>query len=483
MVVPLQEAPEALQRPSNLDASMIRVFSHYISIRTMLLMMIEGVLLLAASLAGIAIRFSPAALNSGTLLTPEALLFTFFMIVVMAALGLYQTDASEAFVSILNRTIIAFAAGSALMSVVFYLFPEAYIGRGVFACTAAIAFASVLVVRLAFFRWTAFGILKKRVLILGAGEQARAVLELVSRDGREHSIEVVGVHPLTTADAVVTSARILPITMSVSEAAHQFGAHEIIIAMREQRGGALPVSQLLDCKLRGVQITDLQSFFERELGQIRLDSLKASWLVFGEGCRQGLLRETVKRLFDVLASSLLLICTLPVMIVTAIVIKLHDGGPIFYGQDRVGQGGRVFEILKFRSMRSDAERDGKPKWAKSNDDRITPIGRFIRRTRIDELPQIINVLRGEMSFVGPRPERPYFVRQLVQDIPFYAARHSVKPGITGWAQVRYPYGASLDDASQKLQYDLYYVKNHSLFLDLLILVETVEVVLWGKGAR
>ena len=462
---------------------MIRVFSHYISIRTVLLMLIEGILLLAASLAGIAIRLSPAALNSATLLTPEALLFTFFMIVVMAALGLYQTDHSESFVSILNRTIIAFAAGSALMSVVFYLFPEAYIGRGVFAYTAAIAFSSVLVVRLAFFRWTAFGVLKKRVLILGAGEQAKAVLGVVQSNGRKQSIDVVGVHPLTTADVIVTTARILPITMSVSEAAHQFGAHEIIIAMREQRGGALPVSQLLDCKLRGVQITDLQSFFERELGQIRLDSLKASWLVFGEGCRQGLLRETVKRLFDVLASGLLLLCTLPVMVVTAIVIKLHDGGPIFYGQDRVGQGGRVFEILKFRSMRSDAERDGKPKWAKSNDDRITPIGRFIRRTRIDELPQIINVLRGEMSFVGPRPERPYFVRQLVQDIPFYAARHSVKPGITGWAQVRYPYGASLDDASQKLQYDLYYVKNHSLFLDLLILVETVEVVLWGKGAR
>ena len=205
--------------------------------------------------------------------------------------------------------------------------------------------------------------------------------------------------------------------------------------------------------------------------------------MFGEGCRQGLLRETVKRLFDVLASSLLLLCTLPVIVVTAVLIKLQDRGPIFYRQERVGQGGRVFEILKFRSMRNDAERDGKPKWAKSNDDRITPIGRFIRRTRIDELPQVINVLRGEMSFVGPRPERPFFVRQLVQDIPFYAARHSVKPGITGWAQVRYPYGASLDDASQKLQYDLYYVKNHTLFLDLLILVETVEVVLWGKGAR
>ncbi len=224
------------------------------------------------------------------------------MIVVMAALGLYQSEHPESFVSILNRTIIAFAAGSALMSVVFYLFPETYIGRGVFAYTATIAFCSLLIVRTVFFRWTAFGVLKKRVLILGAGEQARGILELVSRNGHKDAIDVVGVHPLTTADVAVTGTRILPITMSVSEAAHQYGVHEIIIAMREQRGGALPVSQLLDCKLRGVQITDLQTFFERELGQIRLDSLKASWLVFGEGCRQGLLRETVKRLFDVLVS-------------------------------------------------------------------------------------------------------------------------------------------------------------------------------------
>ena len=462
---------------------MIRVFSHYISIRIVLLMLIEGVLLLAASFAGVAVRFFPASVSADALFTPEAVLFAFFMIVVMAALGLYQDERPESFVAILNRTIIAFAAGSSLMSVVFYLFPNTYIGRGVFAYTAAFAFGAILIVRTVFFQWTAFGIIKKKVLILGAGEQARAVLELVSRNGHRNAIEVIGVHPLTTADVAVSGVNILPITMSVSEAANQFGVHEIIIAMREQRGGALPVSQLLDCKLRGVQITDLQSFFERELGQIRLDSLKASWLVFGEGCRQGLIRETVKRLFDVIASSLLLLFALPVIILTALLIRLEGGGPLFYRQERVGQGGRVFEILKFRSMRNDAERDGKPKWAISNDDRVTRIGRFIRRTRIDELPQIINVLRGEMSFVGPRPERPFFVRQLVQEIPFYAARHSVKPGITGWAQVRYPYGASLQDASQKLQYDLYYVKNHSLFLDLLILVETVEVVLWGKGAR
>ena len=462
---------------------MIRIFSHYISVRMVLLMLIEAALLIGASFAGVALRFPATPVPHFPAFTPEALLFAFFMMIVMSALGLYQHDHPESFLSILNRTIIAFAAGSALMSMVFYLLPETYIGRGVFAFTALLAFAAILIVRTVFFQWTAFGVMKKRVLVLGAGEHASAVLDLVSQNGRDRSIDIVGVHPLTTGEITVNSTNILPLTMSVSEAAHQYDVHEIIIAMREQRGGALPVSQLLDCKLRGVQITDLQSFFERELGQVRLDTLKASWLIFGEGCRQGLVRETIKRLFDVIASSVLLLVTLPVTIPTALMIRLGGGGPIFYRQERVGQAGRVFEILKFRSMRNDAERDGEPQWAKSNDARTTRIGRFIRRTRIDELPQVINVLRGEMSFVGPRPERPFFVRQLVQDIPFYAARHSVKPGITGWAQVRYPYGASLDDASRKLQYDLYYVKNHTLFLDLLILIETVEVVLWGKGAR
>ena len=462
---------------------MIRIFSHYISVRMVLLMLIEGALLIGASFAGVALRFPAPTAPHFPAFTPEAVVFALFMIIVMSALGLYQQDHPESFLSILNRTIVAFAAGSALMSVVFYLLPETYIGRGVFAFTALLAFAAILVVRTVFFQWSAFGVMKKRVLVLGAGEHASAVLDLVSKNGREQSIDIVGVHPLTTADITVNSTNILPATMSVSEAANQYGVHEIIIAMREQRGGALPVSQLLECKLRGVQITDLQSFFERELGQVRLDTLKASWLIFGEGCRQGLIRETIKRLFDLIASGALLLVTLPITIATALLIRLEGGGPIFYRQERVGQAGRVFEILKFRSMKNDAERDGKPQWATSRDARTTRVGRFIRRTRIDELPQVINVLRGEMSFVGPRPERPFFVRQLVQDIPFYAARHSVKPGITGWAQVRYPYGASLDDASKKLQYDLYYVKNHTLFLDLLILIETVEVVLWGKGAR
>jgi sugar transferase (PEP-CTERM system associated) len=253
--------------------------------------------------------------------------------------------------------------------------------------------------------------------------------------------------------------------------------------VQERRGGALPLSELLNCKLSGVNVLDLASYFERSLGQIRLDSLKIGWLVFGEGFRQNEGRNIVKRVFDIVAAFVLLLLMFPVMLATALLIVLEDGFPVFYQQERVGFNGRLFKVVKFRSMRRDAEGDGKPRWARTNDDRITRVGRVIRKLRIDELPQLYNVLKGDMSMVGPRPERPYFVDKLARDISFYAVRHSVKPGVTGWAQVSYHYGASVDDSIQKLQYDLYYVKNHTLFLDIVILFETIGVVLTGKGAQ
>ena len=256
-----------------------------------------------------------------------------------------------------------------------------------------------------------------------------------------------------------------------------------MVAVSERRGGALPLRELLDCKLYGVRVLDLASHFEQTLGQIRLDSLRAGWLIFGDGFRQGFFRTMIKRAFDIICALVLLAITLPIMLVTAIFIVLESGFPIFYRQERVGLNGRLFNVIKFRSMRTDAEKDGKPRWATGNDARVTRVGRFIRKTRIDELPQLFSVLTGGMSLVGPRPERPYFVDQLTREIPFYAVRHSVKPGVTGWAQVRYHYGASVEDSAEKLQYDLYYVKNHTLFLDLVVLFETVGVVLTGKGAQ
>jgi sugar transferase (PEP-CTERM system associated) len=235
--------------------------------------------------------------------------------------------------------------------------------------------------------------------------------------------------------------------------------------------------------VRGIPITDLSAFYEKVRGEVPIDSLKASWLIYGSGFEQGSVRTFIKRAFDLLVSLVLFVATAPVMLVTALAIKLESPGPVIFRQVRVGRAGRPFTVLKFRSMRADAEKDGVARWATAGDARVTAVGRIIRKLRIDELPQLINVLRGEMSFVGPRPERPEFVAGLKEQIPFYDLRHSVKPGLTGWAQVRYCYGASVEDARTKLQFDLYYVKNHSLFLDILVLFETVRVILFREGAR
>lgn len=321
-----------------------------------------------------------------------------------------------------------------------------------------------------------------RVLVFGTGDSAHAVEKAVGK--LKSDIRIVGFYPSPYEfAAAVPAGLILPRTKSLMETALEMDVNEIVVAVAERRGGAMPLRQLLDCKLCGMRVVDLESHFEKRLGQIRLDSLYAGWLIFGEGFRQGIRRTLVKRLFDLACAASLLLLALPVMVLTALLIVLESGFPILYRQERVGLNGRMFNVVKFRSMRTDAEKDGRPRWASSNDDRITRVGRIIRKLRIDELPQLLSVLKGDMSLVGPRPERPFFVDKLTREIPFYAVRHSVKPGVTGWAQVRYHYGSSIEDAAEKLQYDLYYVKNHSLLLDIMILMETVGVVLTAKGAQ
>lgn len=321
-----------------------------------------------------------------------------------------------------------------------------------------------------------------RVLIFGVGPEAQFVGLVLQKSNPD--IQIVGFYPSPTdAELCIPASLVLPRSEALSDTARTLGVHEIIIAVHERRGGILPLRELLDCKVSGVKVLDLSSYFERTLGQIRLNSLHVGWLIFGDGFRQGWGRILVKRMFDIASASILLLLALPVMCVTALLIVWEDGFPLIYRQERVGLNGRLFDVIKFRSMRTDAESDGKPRWASANDDRTTRVGRIIRKLRIDEIPQLYSVLIGDMSLVGPRPERPYFVDQLTRTVPFYAVRHSVQPGVTGWAQVKYQYGASVEDSIQKLQFDLYYVKNHTLFLDLVIMLETVGVVLTGKGAQ
>ena len=327
-------------------------------------------------------------------------------------------------------------------------------------------------------------LVQQRVLIIGTGTEAQSVAsDLRSRRLRRHA--VVGFYPAGDVNVPTDDKRfnIFPRALAIQDIVQRHDVNQIIVAVKEQRGGNVPMDQLLSARIQGVPVMDLADFYEQTTGEVPIDSLKASWLVYGRGFVQHRTRIVVKRLFDVISSSILLLLASPVMLLTALAIKLESAGPIIYRQERVGLGGRGFMCLKFRSMRTDAEKDGVAVWASKNDSRVTRVGAFIRKTRIDELPQLISVLKGEMSMVGPRPERPTFVAQLKEQIPYYDIRHSVKPGVTGWAQVRYAYGASVEDALHKHQYDLYYVKNNSLFLDLLILFETVSVVLFREGAH
>jgi len=463
----------------------IRFFRHYVPLNLLLLVMIEALILGGAVYAGVSARFFDASRipKDLTPLLPKALAFTFVMLGLMTASGLYSLEWRGGVRALLHRLGLSFGLGLVTMSLLFYFFPALLVGRGAFLLSFGLALPGILASRVLFIRWARGGALKTRTLVIGTSSRAAHIEALLAKRGHASNTQIVGYLPMGGSHHFVDYARILDTQEPLPELAQRLQINEIIIAVRDRRGGGMPVQDLLKCKLRGIRILELSNFFERENGHLQLDSMNASWLILAEGFHQGMVRDTFKRMFDLLISAAMLVVSLPIMALTALLIKLESPGPVLYRQERVGQGGRNFTILKFRSMGVDAEKDGKPRWAGQNDSRVTLTGRVIRRTRIDELPQIFNVFFGDMSFVGPRPERPYFVQDLTQKIPYYGVRHTVKPGITGWAQVRYPYGATDEDAMHKLQYDLYYVKNHSLFLDFMILFQTVQVVLWGKGVR
>ena len=411
-----------------------------------------------------------------------AVLFALSMVVINAALGLYRANNHLGLTQVLLRRTIALAIGLPVVYVVFSILPESNLYFGSLKDGLLLAAATVTGVAVVQQRNPARDFLTHKLLVVGSAQDADFVKRSLS-DTQNPGIAVVGLYPPKKIEDAKSTAGVAESTQSLLTMVKKLGVKEIVVAAREQRGGVLPLGELVDCRLNGVKVTCLPTFFEHYQRQVHIHSLKASWLIYGDGFRQGWARSTVKRTFDVLVSATLLVATLPIMILTALAIAIESSGPVIYRQKRVGAKGEVFRILKFRSMRTDAEADSAPQWAAKEDPRVTKVGRFIRKTRIDELPQLINVLKGQMSLVGPRPERPYFVEQLKTQIPFYGARHSVKPGITGWAQIRYPYAASVNDAVKKLQYDLYYVKNHTLLLDIVIVLDTIRVVLQRDGAR
>ena len=466
---------------------MIHIFSHYVSWRVLALAVVEATVLLIAVQIGIALQFaeSRAAMSAlGGEVPAQAAAFALGMMAIMAGMGLYQSEPRSNGRSAMGRVAGAFLLGFAIVGLVSYLVPSLYPGLVALGATSVtLAFAGSLVVRAAFQRLHSSSSFKSRVLVLGTGSRVATLSEYAQHSANHRVVGYISLQP--SAKPYVPQSQILSLAAgdTLLSVAKKHAVDQIVVALRDRRGGGFPMQQLLECKMNGVEVIELPSFFEREYRQVMLESLNPSWMVLGDGFRQSVVRNAVKRLFDVAVSLTLFVLCLPVLLLAALCVYVESGLPVLYRQERVGRGGRVFTVLKLRSMRHDAERTGAALWATADDARTTRVGGFLRLTRIDELPQIFNVLKGEMSFVGPRPERPFFVDQLVKQIPYYALRQCVKPGITGWAQVRYAYGGSVDGAIEKLQHDLYYVKNHTLFLDITILIATVEVVLWGKGAR
>jgi sugar transferase (PEP-CTERM system associated) len=460
---------------------MIKLFHHHVSVGSVLMLTADTLLLLAV--VPVAVAMHAGGQQAVAALLP-AVVFACLMLALNGSLGLYRREGGEGFGGHLGRLLLAVAIGIPIAYMLFSVTPHGYEARSAIGYTIVLTLCGLILLRQVVFWASTAGLGAKRVLIVGTGDDAAGVEKALATLGYP-SMAIVGFYPVSpgSESPAVPPDRILPRALPLSEVVSGLGVQEVIVAVREQRGGVLPLRELIECRVSGVPVTDLAGIYERVRGEVPIESLKASWLIYGQGFAQGGLRTFVKRTFDLLVSAVMLVVTLPLMLVAALAIRLESPGPVIFRQNRVGRGGRAFTCLKFRSMCVDAEADGKPRWAVANDDRVTRVGRFIRKTRIDELPQLINVLRGDMSFVGPRPERPPFVHELKQTIPYYDLRHSVKPGITGWAQVRYSYGASVEDARKKLQFDLYYVKNHSLFLDLLILVETVRVVLFREGAH
>lgn len=462
---------------------MIRLFKHYVPYAVLFLALVDLCLLLAAAETAWVIRANQIGMHVDYIGNRIGPLFTFAASVQLAAMavGVYSQESLQSLRFAIARLIVAVSLGVIFMAIMAFALPGQTLWRSNSLYAMGLSFAYLALSRLILGSLIGAESFKRRLLVLGAGKRAQRIKDLEARPGS--GFVVVGFIAMDEAKRIIPEAINRSAIYNLADFVVKLGASEVVLALEERRN-ALPLQDLLRIKTTGVHVNDISSFLERETGRVDLDSVNPSWLIFSDGFSSGRrLSGIAKRLFDIVASAILLAVTLPIILLFAIFVKLESRGPAFYRQKRVGRYGENFDLIKLRSMRADAESDGKAVWAAQNDDRVTRVGKFIRKVRIDELPQTWCVLKGDMSFVGPRPERPEFVADLENQLPYFAERHMVKPGITGWAQVNFPYGASIDDSRQKLEYDLYYAKNYTPFLDLLILLQTIRVVIWPEGAR
>jgi sugar transferase (PEP-CTERM system associated) len=381
------------------------------------------------------------------------------------------------------RLMQSLGVGCVILVVIYYIFPSAEIGRVSLFVSANFLFLIFFTLRVLYFKFMDIGKFKESVLIVGSGRLAKNVGEILHTK-RDLGYKIVGFidnDPEKLGKKIVNPG-VIGDYKKLTQIIEQWNIKKVIVALPDRRGN-LPLNELLQCKVKGIKIIDGVSFYEQISGKISVEELKPSWLIFSGGFKKPRSLQILKRLFDITFSIIGLFLAFPIFLLVPLLIRLGSPGPVFYRQERVGENGRIFTLLKFRSMTLNAESVSGPVWAKKDDPRVTRVGKILRKTRIDELPQMVNVLKGEMSFVGPRPERAHFIEELIEKIPYYSIRHTVKPGITGWAQIKFRYGSSVDDALEKLQYDLFYVKNMSLFFDLTVVFQTIKIVLIGAGAR
>ena len=457
----------------------MQLFNRYVSTRS--LTVFAGELLLIFGSVALAALFQETPDLAGNL-------WKVALVTLVCQLCLYYNDFYDLTVVHSNRELIvrllqAAGAASIVLAALYFALPQLMIGNGIFVSALFVFLVAILGWRLAFNSVTgSLRLDEERVLFVGTGDTARKVARQIL-DQHDFAYRVVGFidDDASRIGERIVNPAIVGTPADIDRLIAEHHVDRIVVGLSDRRG-KLPVEELLRAKMAGVRVEDATTTYERVTGKILIDDLRPSWLIFSDGFRVGRLTRLMKRTIDLTLSLTMAIVALPLILLTALLVWLDDGRPVLYRQERVGENGRTFVLSKFRSMRKDAEKGGQPIWARDGDDRVTRVGRFIRKTRLDELPQLWNVVRGDMSFVGPRPERPFFVEQLSREIPFYQQRHAVKPGLTGWAQVKYRYGSSLEDAMEKLRYDLYYIKHLSVIFDLTIVFDTVKVVLFRKGA-
>jgi sugar transferase (PEP-CTERM system associated) len=455
----------------------MQVFNRNVSVRGLTvfgfeIVLISGSMALAAQLHGA--------------FTPGSTVWQIVLVTALCQLCFYYNDLYDLTVVHSNRELVirllqAAGAAAIVLAVAGVAAPSLILAPSTFVTALGVFVVAVLTWRVAFNHFAHDPHLEERILIIGTGQIARMLAQQIGTQ-QDFAYRLVGFVEQGDDAAIVRQHDILGAASEIDRIVAERRVDRIVVGLSDRRGH-LPIEQLLRAKVSGVRVEDATTTYERLTGKILIDDLKPSWLIFSDGFRASRATRFVKRMLDLAFSIIGTVLAAPLVVLTAIAIRLDSPGPILYSQTRVGENGRVFNVYKFRSMRTDAEREGTPIWARDKDDRVTRIGRIIRKARLDELPQFWNVMRGDMSFVGPRPERPFFVEQLAQEIPFYQQRHAVKPGLTGWAQVKYRYGSSLEDAMEKLRYDLYYIKHLSIFFDLTIVFDTVKVVLFRKGAE